>query len=181
MIIVVMALSSCTKIVVPYATTVVKTSELNIGMSKKKVPEVLGVYPFDIYQNYYRSCEVHQYLYKDMQRSHLLANRATAVGLTNGSSKYIKTKNLYLIFREGKLESMITTAGMKDGYKLMYFNGLSKRVCNNPEETFLTKKPELIEEDSDCEYCKLVREIIEKGNGNVNINLPPPPAKLFDK
>ncbi len=180
MVIAIFALSSCTKVVVPYATTVVKTSELTIGMSKKKVPEVLAVYPFDIYQNYDRSCEVHHYLYKDKQRDHLIANRATNGGLTNGQAKYVKQKDLYLIFREGKLESMITGSGIADGYNLMYFNGLSKRVCNNPEETYLTKETEFIEEDSDCEYCDLVKEILAKGNGNVNINIPTP-SGVFDK
>lgn len=178
----ILGFSSCKTVVMPYATSVEKIGALQIGMKKAKAPEVLGIYPFDIYQNSLDGCEIHQYHYKTIGKGRR-GSPTTEVSLVSGTKKTMVVNDLYLIYRGGSLEALFTGSGIADGYNNMYYNGTTKDECNNDEATYIVQEIKLdtIVEESKCEYCDLIREIIASGGGNVNVSVPLPLDVFQDK
>ncbi|MFH2144193.1 MAG: hypothetical protein ABIJ97_17330, partial [Bacteroidota bacterium] len=181
-VILLMGFTSCKTVVMPYATSVEKIGTLQIGMKKAKTPELLGVYPFDIYQNSIDGCEIHHYQYRTIGKGRM-GSSTTESSLTSGVKKTMNFNDLYLIYRQGSLEALFTGSGIDDGYNNLYFNGLVKEECNNDEATYIIQEIKLdtIVEESKCEYCDLIKEIISAGGGAVNVNIPLPMDVFQDK
>lgn len=174
--------SGCRTVIVPYSTSVEKISKLSVGMEKSQVPQVLGVHPYDIYVNSNTGCEIHQYFYRSKEREHSSKQQTTKEGLTDGQIKYTTDNDLFLIFRGKKLETVITGRGLEDGYYNLYFNGQTKEECDNEKYNYTVHEQKVDTViKSKCEYCDLIREIVNKGGGNVTISLPAPYEVFSDK
>ncbi len=164
-------LSSCSKIIVPYHTTVDKITAVKPGMSKQNVIATLSVDPYEIYHGIEAGCEIHHFKYKHKEKYFGTLN---SFGNVLGADRYVKPSNLYVYYRDGKMESLITDNGKDSGPGILSFmdeldfecNGgpqpiygcMDKDALNYNNEATVQRDGEVIENGStimigDCEYC----------------------------
>jgi outer membrane protein assembly factor BamE (lipoprotein component of BamABCDE complex) len=144
----------------PFYTSVEKAVNLRAGMNKEEARQTLGVYPFDILHNQFDGCEIHHYLYAYAMRD--LPKEQEEKWLTQGERREVSQNDLYLIFRDGLLETFFSGSG-KDAKPLLELKDDLKYVCNNDE--FLENKrgctdpealnydPEATIDDGSARYC----------------------------
>jgi len=146
-------------VTVPNYVSASELSKLTVGSNKEQVKQTLGnQYPFDIYTGG-NLCEVHQYKYKVPAKLNLPAQSNKYDGLTNGKPQMVEESDAYLVYKEGKLQSMVTNAGKKDLERLL--NDVEKvsdlctekglRGCTDPMS--INYNPDAIVSDGSCEYC----------------------------
>ena len=164
-------LSSCSRIIVPYHTTVDKITAVKPGMSKQNVVSTLGIDPYEIYHGIEAGCEIHHFKYKHKEKYFGTLNSFGNVG---GVDRYVKPSNLYVYYRDGKMESLVTDNGKDSSPGILSFmeeldfecNGgpqsiygcMDKDALNYNNEATSQRDGEVIENGStimigDCEYC----------------------------
>ena len=123
--------SSCSNVIVPYYTTVDKITEVDPGMSKDQVVETLGIAPYEIFHGIEGGCEIHQFKYKHKEISHGTLNSYSSNN--NGVERFVDPSNLYIYYRDGKVESLVTDAGKKGGSMVLSFAKELQSACDGPE------------------------------------------------
>jgi len=145
---------------VPMYVTSGELASLTTGMSKEESKSNLGnLSPYDILVAQEDGCELHQYKYKKPAKEMSALKANMAEGLTEGDKRYIDESDAYLIYKNGKLESVLTDAGKEDAINLL--NDISAaqvvcsevglRGCTDPQS--LNYNPNAITDDASCEYC----------------------------
>jgi hypothetical protein len=97
--------------------------DLKINSSLDEVIARLGSKPYNIYSNQKEGYIIYTYKYKLVERKvnpSLINSRG---GETTGTEVYNgKEHDLFLMFKDGKLESFVTTDGRKDSNPLVMLN-----------------------------------------------------------
>jgi hypothetical protein len=122
--------SSCSNIIVPYYTTVDKMTNVNPGMTKEKVVATLGVEPYEIFHGIENGCEIHQFKYKHKEVSHGTLNSYSNI---KGTERFVDPSNVYVYYRDGKVESLVTDEGKKGGSMVLSFAQELQDACDGPE------------------------------------------------
>ena len=154
-------LNSCiTFKTVPNFVSSKELAALTIGTSKAQVKINLGnTSPYDILAGWSQDCEVHQYKYKKSCHKLSAKNQSLESGLSSGQLQYEKPEDAYLVYKNGKLSTLITDAGKKDLESLMddvvgVKNACSEKGlagCMDPESINYNK--DAVVSDGNCEYC----------------------------
>ena len=110
--------SSCSNIIIPYYTTVDKITKVNPGMTKQEVIATLGISPYEVFHGIEQGCEIQQFKYKhtDIKVSTLDSYNSNAK-----EASYIDPSNLYVYYRDSKMESLVTDDGKKGGPMVLSF------------------------------------------------------------
>lgn len=101
---------SCTydEVVINHFVTTSQLSKLSLGLSKSETMALLNSTPNDILHNN-DYCEILFYEYRDLYRNYKYEGNRTAKELMSGKLTFSnESKEAFLIFRENKLESIIT-------------------------------------------------------------------------
>lgn len=162
LIIPVFILSSCkTYVSIPNFVSSKELASLTIGSTKGVVKSNLGnTNPFDILAGWSQGCEVHHYKYKQAKIECAALEASLVSGLTVGRKLYGASEgNAYLIYKNGKLRSVLTDIGkeqlvtlMKDVTKITdVCSEKGLRGCTDPES--LNYNEDAIISDETCEYC----------------------------
>ena len=154
-------LNSCiTFKTVPNFVSSKELAALTIGTSKAQVKINLGnTSPYDILAGWSQDCEVHKYKYKKSSHKLSAKNQSLESGLSSGQLQYDKPEDAYLVYKNGKLSTLITDAGKKDLESLMddvvgVKNACSEKGlagCMDPESINYNK--DAVISDGNCEYC----------------------------
>ena len=131
LLLVTLVFSSCSNIIVPYYTTVAKMTKVNPGMTKENVVATLGVTPYEIFHGIENGCEIHQFKYKHKEVSHGTLNSYSNI---KGAERFVDPSNVYIYYRDGKVESLVTDEGKKEGSVVLSFAQELKDACDGPEE-----------------------------------------------
>ena len=156
------SLVSCKVVQTPIFVSSGELASLTIGMGKEDVKSKLqGTAPFDILSSKPGNCEVHHYKYKTPAKSIVGWKLDKQEGLTEGEKVFVvgKSEDAYVVFREGKLESLLTNAGKSDLVDLLestedvmkICSEAGLRGCTNPDATNFDKSA--IINDGTCEFC----------------------------
>ena len=117
-----LVLSSCkTFLTIPNYVSSKELASLTIGSTKNQVKTNLGnTSPFDILAGWSQGCEVHHYKYKQTQKELFPSEEDLESGLTNGRKLYPnKDANAYLVYKNGKLNSLYTVIGKAELEQLL--------------------------------------------------------------
>ena len=155
-------LNSCiTFKTVPNFVSSKELAALTIGTSKAQVKINLGnTSPYDILAGWSQDCEVHQYKYKKSCHKLNAKNQNLESGLSSGQLQYEKPEDAYLVYKNGKLSSLITDAGKKDLELLMDDVVAVKDACSekgvagcmDPESINYNKNA--VVSDGSCKYVE---------------------------
>jgi hypothetical protein len=170
-----LSIVSCKTAIQPNYVSTSEVASLNIGMTKQDAKTVLGnLSPFDILMAEQGGCEVHQYKYKTPAKEISSTSAMRTEGLTEGKKKYVKESDVFLVYKNGKLESVLTDAGKSDAMKLIEQIDETKAVCSEEglkgctDPASLNYNPNAIIDDGKCEYCPCGTIV----NKNYNPKLP---------
>lgn len=140
-----------------------KIARLHTGMSKSESAMALGASPNDILHAN-QSCEIYSYEYRDMERELILNDEfMTESMLTRGAETYSATaKQVYLVFRNSVLESVITDDAKDKLEAVLCFkdqcssdeNYIVCRGCTDPEALNFNAEANL--DDGSCEYKLII-------------------------
>jgi hypothetical protein len=116
-------LSSCKTVQVAKFASVENVMEIKINSSLEEVISKLGSKPFNIYSNQKEGYTIYTYKYKLVERKVNPKLKDSRGGETTGTEVYSgKEHDLFLLFKEGKLESFVTSDGRKDSNPLIMLN-----------------------------------------------------------
>jgi hypothetical protein len=123
-------------VVAPPFTDVEKITKLEVGQSKEKVNEVLGITPYDIlYLNdgnvvyFFNYRLLDRKIGVDNSRENIEKNAKTLSSKesqTKGDSFYSHWKRLYICFKNNTLTNFISDTGLEDANYLELVNGTIK-------------------------------------------------------
>lgn len=175
-LLIVISLSSCQvyKIVPNYVSSK-ELANVTIGQTKEQVRTTLGkTNPYDILAGWSRDCEVHQYKYKKGCKKLPAGDAELESGLTAGILQYEEESDVYLVYKNGKLNSLITDAGKKDLEALLddviavkdACNEKGIRGCMDPES--ITYNKNAVISDGSCKYAPCGMKV----NPNFNSKRP---------
>jgi len=172
LLLVALAFSSCSNIIIPYYTTVEKITKVTPGMEKGKVVATLGIEPYEIFHSIEDGCEIHQFKYKHKEVNHGTLNSYENI---KGAERFVDPSNLYVYYKDGKMESLVTDAGKKGGSSVLSFTKelqdacdgyeeapiygcMDKKALNYNKEATVERDGNIVEYGStirigDCEYC----------------------------
>lgn len=115
--------TSCKTVQVAKFASVENVMELKLNSSLEEVISKLGSKPYNVYSSQKEGYTIFTYKYKTVERKvnpSLINSRG---GETTGTEVYNgKEQTLYLMFKESKLESFVTTDGRKDSNVLVMLN-----------------------------------------------------------
>lgn len=115
--------AGCKTVQVPKFASVENVMELKINSTLDEVVSRLGSKPYNIYSNQKEGYTIYVYKYKLVERKvnpNLMNSRG---GETTGTEVYNgKEQTLYLMFKEGRLESFVTSDGRKDSGPVIKLN-----------------------------------------------------------
>lgn len=145
--------------------TSAELSSLNIGMSKSQAVETLGrTYPYDVLAGDFDGCEVFQYKYKKPKKKSK-SNDVSRSSLTEGLKLFVDESDAYLLFKEGKLEMVLTAIGRSQVMDMLKEKQKMGDVCAETGLRGCTDKEALnfnemaIIESGSCEYCPCYFEV----------------------
>jgi hypothetical protein len=172
----VIGLSSCQVYkTVPNYVSSKELANVTIGQTKEQVRTTLGkTNPYDILAGWSRDCEVHQYKYKKGCKKLPAGDAELESGLTAGILQYEAESDVYLVYKNGKLSSLITDAGKKDLEALLddviaVKDACSEkgiRGCMDPES--ITYNKDAVISDGSCKYAPCGMKV----NPNFNSKRP---------
>lgn len=116
-------LSGCKTVQVAKFASVDNVMELKVNSTLEEVISKLGSKPYNIYSNQKEGYTIYTYKYKVVERKvapmkiNSRGEEATGTEVYNG-----KEHNLFLLFKDSKLESFVTTDGRKDSNPLIMHN-----------------------------------------------------------
>jgi hypothetical protein len=151
--------SAVSKTAINNCVTSAELSNLNIGMSKSQALDALGqTYPYDVLAGDFDGCEVFQYKYKKPKKKSK-AGDFSRVSLNDGLRLFVDESDAYLLFKEGKLDMVLTAIGREQVMDLLKENQRLSDVCAETGLRGCTDKDALnyndaaIIESGTCEYC----------------------------
>jgi hypothetical protein len=116
-------LSSCKTVQVAKFASVENVMELKINSTLDEVISKLSSKPYNIYSNQKEGYTIYTYKYKVVERKVNPKLINSKGGETTGTEVYNgKEHTLFLLFKDGKLESFVTTDGRKDSNALVMLN-----------------------------------------------------------
>ena len=152
--------SSCKTAIVPIYVSSGELASLNTGMTKEEAKTKLGnTSPFDILMAENSGCELHQYKYKKPAKMVSSSDANSAQGLTEGNKMYIDESDAFILYKNGKLESVLTNVGKKDAVNLLSDISSAHKTCSEAglkgctDPSSLTYNPSAVIDDGSCEYC----------------------------
>ena len=135
-----------------------RIAQLETGMSKVEVAATLNATPFDLLHAN-ETCEIYSYEYRHIDREFTMKDFTSKSMLTNGKEMYSpESKNFYVIFRDQKLESVITDDAKSQLESVICFKDNCESesnyiVCGGCTDTeALNFNAEANEDDGSCEY-----------------------------
>lgn len=169
------SLVSCKTTIQPMYVTTGEVASLNTGMTKQEARAQLGnLNPHDILMAQEGGCEVHQYKYKTPEKIVSSVRADKKGGLTEGRKQYVDESDVFLIYKNNKLTSVVTNAGKADAIKLMQDIAAAQALCNESglkgctDPASLSYNPNAVIDDGSCTYC----ECGSIPNPNYNPNRP---------
>ena len=160
---------------VPMYVTTGELASLNAGISKEEAISKLGnLSPYDVLIAEEKGCEVHHYKYKRPAKEVQPTKANKLEGLKEGEKRYRDVSDAYLIYKNGKLETVLTESGKKDVLNLLSDIAAAQAVCSEAglkgctDPQSLTYNPNAIFDDGSCEYPPCGFEI----NPNFNPKRP---------
>jgi len=125
-------LSSCETVKVSKFASVENVMELKLNSTLPEVISLLGSKPYNIYANHKDGYTIYSYKYKLVERKVSPKIINSRGGETTGTEEYMsKEQNLYLFFKDGKLDSFFTSEGRKDGSSLIILNNTIQMVASD--------------------------------------------------
>jgi hypothetical protein len=153
-------ITSCKSVTVPMYVSSGELSSLNTGMTKEEAKAKLGnLSPYDILVAEQSGCELHQYKYKRPAKKISASIIDKSEGLTEGSKIYVDESDAYLVYKNGKLETVLTNIGKKDAVNLLSDISSAQIICNEAglkgctDPSSLSYNPNAIVDDGSCKYC----------------------------
>jgi hypothetical protein len=144
----------------PFYVTTGELASLNTGMSKSEAKSALAnVSPYDILLAQGSGCEVHQYKYRKPAKEISFSKMNKVEGLTEGEKRYIDPQDAFLVYKNDKLESVLTNAGKEDAIQLLEDIASAQAVCSeeglrgSTDPQSLNYNPNAIFDDGSGEYC----------------------------
>lgn len=117
------ALSSCKTVQVPKFASVESVYQLKLNSSIEEVISTLGSKPYNILSNQIDGYTIYLYKYKTIERKVNPDLINTRGGETTGTEVYNnKEQDLFLFFKNNKLESFVTSDGRKNSEVLVMLN-----------------------------------------------------------
>lgn len=145
--------------------TSAELSNLNIGMSKSQALDALGqTYPYDVLAGDFEGCEVFQYKYKKPKKKSK-AGDFSRLSLTEGLRLFVDESDAYLLFKEGKLEMVLTEIGRQQVMDLLKQTKEMDDACAESglrgctDVLALNYNESAIIESGTCEYCPCYYEM----------------------
>lgn len=116
-------ITSCKTVQVAKFASVEKVVELKINSSLTEVISTLGSKPYNIYSNQKDGYTIYTYKYKLVERNVNPELANSKGGETVGTEVYNKNEQtVFLLFKDNKLESFVTTNGRKDSNPIIMLN-----------------------------------------------------------
>jgi uncharacterized ParB-like nuclease family protein len=169
------SLVACKTAIQPMYVTTGEVASLTTGMTKQEAKASLGnLNPHDILMAQEGGCEVHQYKYKTPEKIVSPSRADKNDGLTEGRRQYVDESDVFLVYKGGKLASVVTNAGKADAIKLMQDIAGAQALCNESglkgctDPASLSYNPNAVIDDGSCTYC----ECGSVPNPNYNPNRP---------
>jgi len=110
-------------------------TKVNPGMTKENVVATLGVAPYEIFHGIENGCEIHQFKYKHKEVSHGTLNSYSNI---KGAERFVDPSNVYVYYRDGMVESLVTDEGKKEGSKVLSFAQELQDACDGPVPPVVT-------------------------------------------
>lgn len=177
--------------IIPQFTTVEKLGSLKPGDSKPTVINKLGIAPWDVYSLTENGCQTFVYKYKKLMHevgNYEMASNSNYISdkvLSTDSKKYDNESKANLVFRNGKLESMITEIGNRLYKDLVWDLTKINDECDKPvirgctDPNSLNFNPDAVIDNGKCEYCPCGYELVRnQNNDNPNCNEKPKCVKI---
>lgn len=154
------ALVSCKMVTQPMYVKTSEVAALNTGMTYEAAKAILGnLSPHDILMSQEEGCVVHQYKYKKPVKLVNSKQKDTKSGLIQGKIQYVDESDVFIIYKNGKLASVVTEIGKDDAINLMNDISESQDACSEKglsgctDPRSLSYDPGAIFDDGSCEYC----------------------------
>ncbi len=129
------ALTSCKSVQAPKYTSVENLFNLKTGNSYEEAVTILGHKPYDIYMSQAEGYTIYTYKYKHVERKINPNSLNQRGGETTGREVYNgKEQTAYLLFKNNKLESIVTSNGRKDGSAMIYMNNTLYTISKDKEK-----------------------------------------------
>lgn len=133
------ALTSCKSVQAPKYTSVENLFNLKIGSSYDEAVAILGQKPYDIYMSQAEGYTIYTYKYKHVERAINPKALNKRGGETTGMEVYnSKEQTAYLLFKNNKLESIVTSNGRKDGSAMIYMNNTLYTISKDKDKYMIT-------------------------------------------
>ena len=122
----------------PKFAAVTSIYDLKLNSSLSDVITILGSKPYNVYSSQIDGYTIYTYKYKLVERR-ILFNQNNKVGHeTDGKEVYNgKAHDLYLIFKDNKLESFVTSEGRDDSPALVMMNNTLYTITKDKQKYIL--------------------------------------------
>lgn len=132
-------LTGCKTVQTAKFASVETVMDLKVNSTLPEVISLLGSKPYNVYSNQVDGYTIYAYKYKLVERKvnpKLVNSRG---GEVTGTEVYSgKEHDLYLFFKDGKLESYITNDGRKDSPSLIMLNNTLYAVTRERDKFIIT-------------------------------------------
>jgi uncharacterized secreted protein with C-terminal beta-propeller domain len=130
-----LAFTSCKSVQAPKYTSVENLFNLKTGNTYEETVNILGQKPYDIYMSQAEGYTIYTYKYKHVERKINPNSLNQRGGETTGREVYNgKEQTAYLLFKNNKLESIVTSNGRKDASAMIYMNNTLYTISKDKEK-----------------------------------------------